>query len=298
MTISHRGDLEAQDRQDAAAFARYREAVGILEKLLDTDPSNNDALHSLAVAQNSIGYMLFYAKDLDGSLAAYRAGEAALRRRSRRDPDNAAWVRDISLSVSGIADVQLAKGDAAGAAATYRLQLDDAVKLAAKEPASADLQRDVAIGHASLGKALQAQNKLAEARVEYEAAMAIHLRLLANDPKDARAKRSAAVMHNKVGDMQLAQKDKASLETYRRGRAMIAELLAVDPNNGGWLDDLAVVDIKLANAAYTFGDMAGARQATQAAIATTRKQLSLAPEDAEIKATLAGLEAQLATCCK
>lgn len=156
-----------------------------------------------------------------------------------------------------------ARGQLDAAAAAYRSALDSSEKLVAVEPGSAKWQSELGGAHNNLGKVALLHGDLATAIAEYAADETIESSLSARDARDNTQKEATLAVRAILGrTLALAGNDRAGIQYLRQAVRMATELVKVDPQNAGFLDDEALYSTQLARLQRLNGNLPVARTLT------------------------------------
>lgn len=98
--LSLQGDIRRTIGGVGDASDAYRESLGVIRRLAETNPSNYVFQHDFSVSQECIGDVLRDQGDLSGALEAYRETLAVSQRLAAVDPSNVTWQKDVAKSRS------------------------------------------------------------------------------------------------------------------------------------------------------------------------------------------------------
>jgi eukaryotic-like serine/threonine-protein kinase len=156
----------------AGALDHLARAAEVLQKGVETYPSNALFRRTLAVVNSNTADVLLAMKRLEDALARQRAAQAAFEALADADPANAAAKNDVAISRSKIADILDNNGRSAEAVKEYEAALAIHQALATADPDNDGLKLEVATDY----------NRLATAQVRAGArphALANHNRAVA-----------------------------------------------------------------------------------------------------------------------
>ena len=298
---SNLGDvLSLVDLPDARvdALKRYRDCLGIVEKLAKDDPSNAQWQRELSVSYAKIADVLTKQKDFSGALQNYRASVAIAERLVSQDPSNFDWQRDLSVNYLGVGDVLLAQKDLPGALQSYRASIAIGEGLLQKDPFNPSV-RNLPGGYARLGNVLKAQGDFPGARDSY-----IHSVLWAKvavagysievfpelgqtqvakaDSSKSGVQREVSVSYLRLADFLSEQGDlPEALKNYYGSLGVFEELAKEDPANAEWQRELAVGHVKVGDARIAQKDFAGALKSYRDALAVAEALAKQDPANAD-----------------
>jgi tetratricopeptide (TPR) repeat protein len=253
------GDVLAIEGELPAAFKLYQDALGIEQRLAQSDPSEPVIQRDLSVGYHKVGYVLQAQGKLDEAIEAYRQDLAIATRLAESDQDNAQWQRDVAVSTDNIGDMLLALGKPNEALAAYQDANKAFQTLVNMDNRNTQWPSDLLISYAKVGKALQAQGKLDDALEAYRKGFAVAQRLAQSDPSNAAWQRDKAAGDDNIGDMLLAQgKPNEALAAYQDANKVFQALVAMDASNMRWARDLAISYEKIGNTLAAQGRLEGA----------------------------------------
>jgi tetratricopeptide (TPR) repeat protein len=229
-----------------AALAAAKQAQGILQLLVQQQPSNSDFQVQLSVSDSRIGDVLVEQGQLNEALQAYNACLAIDAGLVKSEPANVDRQQDLAVDYQRIGNVLLAQRNWVEALKSFRASLEIFDRLAQADPDNTRKQRDVSVSDQKIGDVLVGQGNLPEALKSYRDSLAIDDRLAASDPGNAQSQRDLAVMYGKVGEVLLAQNNlPEALKSFQADLAITDRLAKSDPGNHRWQRDLAVTYNKI-----------------------------------------------------
>ena len=249
LSVSHVkiGDVLTLQGKPDEALASYRAAHAIAGRLAAADPGNDGRQKDLGDGHERMGSVLEALGEVDAALAEYRASLAIARRLAAADPGNTGWQRDLGVAHEHIGDILRSRGDLAGALKHYEAKRAIVQRLAAADPDHAGWQYHLGTSHARVGFVLEAQGDFEAALREYEACLEIGIRFAAADPGNAASQRDLAVSYGKLAAVRhRLGKSGQALAGLRKGRDIMAALLATTADVEQWTQDLARFDGRIA----------------------------------------------------
>jgi eukaryotic-like serine/threonine-protein kinase len=160
-------------------------------------------------------------------------------------------------------------GEYLAAEAVARKALAVATALATEFPETPDYRDLQAEAHAQLGEALQIVGPRPKAESELRQAVALREQLVANAPPDAKLRARLAAAHLQFGAFLRGAGSPASdpreEEQYRKGLAILEQLVAAGPESESYRDKLALAAIRLADIRAAATDYAEASRWYQSA---------------------------------
>ncbi|MCJ7533612.1 MAG: toll/interleukin-1 receptor domain-containing protein [Anaerolineales bacterium] len=237
----YKGDRLLAQGDLVGALREFQEALGILERLASSDPSDVIWQRNLSVGHNKMGKVLQAQGDFAGALREYRAALTIRTRLASSDPSDAELQWDVSASHNYLGMLLYEQDELAGALREFREALTIVESLAASDPSNLDWQKDLAAEHNNVGAVLLEQGNLAGALREFQEARPIVESLAASNPSNLDWQRELAGSHNNTGDVLLEQGNLAeALREFREALTIMQRLAASDPSNLDWQRDLAM----------------------------------------------------------
>ena len=163
------------------ALENYRKMQEIFATLVQADPQDVTARHSLSIGYEKIGDMLPIIGDPAGALQNYRAALEIRQALAAADPTNAPFRRDLAVGHRKVGLMLAATGDQASALQSYQAALDLRQELAKVDPHNATARTDLARIYGDIGQVLAAVGALDRAVQSFGAALAIFDDLAAQD---------------------------------------------------------------------------------------------------------------------
>lgn len=152
MTLLQRGDQEASQGLFTQALDSYQQALALTQKMVHSDPEDQEGHWYLAGNYSRVGDMQRALKMLPEARESYRARLAIMVTLTEQDPENTGWQRDLSVSYAKVGDVQVADGQYAEAAQSYQQSLAILEALIKREPSNAEWQEDLVLTYDRVGE--------------------------------------------------------------------------------------------------------------------------------------------------
>ena len=236
-------EVQRITRNAAAALPNLKAALAIFEQLAGRTTADRDLRVKLADTHLSVAEALRSSGDVSQAFAhAAKALEiwegllpdAAGASESRRGIVNAAML---------LGDMEREqRGDWPRALSFIERALRVARELAAEFPEDRQCRADLASALNIAGHFYASSPEPRQALPYYQQSLAIVEALSASDPADARMRRSVGIHNTNLALVLDKVRDDAAAEArYRRSLEIHAALVAVDPQNSQYLNDLAFV---------------------------------------------------------
>lgn len=246
---------------DALAAAR-----AILLRQQRDDPNQWDVVKNLGANAFWQGQIHLNESNWEAARAAFTEYKLASDRMVQIDPASSeAWIEQ-SYAHTNLGQLALKQGDPAAAAREFAASIALKRRAAASKPDDSKLAGDLANSLSWLGSTNETLGRLDEAMDLYGQELAVNGRLHQTKPGDALwASRTASALHRRAKLLALTGKQAAALPDIERAAAMLAQVVANDPNNRLWQSNLMVIELDLARMRMNMGN--GAAAGTLAALA-------------------------------
>jgi tetratricopeptide (TPR) repeat protein len=236
------GDMLAGHGDLPGALKSYRDAHAIIERLAAADGGRQ---RDLAISHEKIGDMLADQGNLPEALRSYRDGHAIIERLAAADNG---WQRGLAVSHEKIGDVLAERGELPEALKSYRDAAAILEGLAAADPDAAASQRDLAPAYEKIGDVQMGLALPLEALQSYRDAQNAFDGTATESPGDPRGQHHLATSYGTLATALREMNENArALEALRQGRAIIARLTRLAPDNATWKSELAGFDEQLAD---------------------------------------------------
>ena len=240
-----------------SALATAKQAQGVAQSLLTTDPDNAAFQHGLALADAAIGDALRVQGDMAGALTSFRASSAIYVKLFKAD--NYDYAGDFLNVFLGQAQTYGMKGDLASELMYYQDALKLAQDYSQENPGNAHWQLTAAMLQQEVGDVIRSQGDLPTALTHYEADLAISKHVVEADPANADAQGDVAVANERIGDVQAAQGSQpAALASYQASFAISDALARMDPGNTFRQRNAAYTRSRIATIQLSQGDVPAA----------------------------------------
>ena len=273
LSYERAGDaLGAQGKFDEALDA-YRNALAIIQKVVDADSGNTGAQSLLAIEYTKIGTVLSNQEHkYDEALAAYRMSIAIQQKLELQ--------RGLAISYERVGDVLLAQGKREEALAAFQKRLSIAQELADKDSGNTDLQSDLSVAFDKIGDVLLEAGKDEEALSAYQKGLVIRQKLVDSDRGNKLWQRSLATSYYKIGGTMLhAGKLDEALAAFQKTRAISQSLALGDPGNIQWQRDILMSSRMVAAVLQDQGKLDDALKAYRDTLAIALTQAKAFPKD-------------------
>ena len=286
-------DSQDLDALDADALGRRARALHLVGEISDNRGDLTGAGKAFDQAAASTGELLrrapedpqrlyehaqsvFWLAMLDrerGKLAIAEHGlreySALVARQVALEPDKLEWRKESGYADSNVGTLLLDQGRAQEALALFEASRRKARAIIADDPA-VDNQLDFAQGLSWLSSAHEAAGQIAAASRDRMSEIALYRQLLRNDGNNHQieerllfALRFLAELHLDVGDIDAADRD------LDEAALLSGRLLAIEPDNAGWIKAAAHVSLDRAETALDRHDPAASHE-----FARARKQIA------------------------
>jgi eukaryotic-like serine/threonine-protein kinase len=286
--IRQLGEVRVEQGTPDAAMEAFRDALALQQELVRRDPSNPEWQVGLSAAHFWVGYMHWFASDLDGALAEFLVYRTISERLVERDPTNDAWVRELGHAHSNLGSVQEARGDLEGALLSFRAMQAIRERLVQVDPDDRDKRFDLAIAHNKIATVTQKLGRLAEAEHDFRLEVATKEALVADYPDDVPLREHLGLAHAALGRVLVGQGSvAAAIPSFETAVALFRWLVAQDPSNEQSRRSLAYRLIDLGSAREHLGDRTAASAALAEARAAAEGALGTDPSNPSWRRALA-----------
>ncbi len=224
------------------SLSRAKEASALLERLVESRPSELAWKHDLLKAYRKVGDGLDEQGSVTDALNWYRRSldiGLALTAAAAADAKTATWRHDLSITYNKIGDVLSKLGLSTDALSNYRESLDIRKRLAKADAKNPLWQRDLASAYDRIGDFFRSQGNLTDALSNYRESLKIVERLATDQMRSSDSQRNLALVHDKVGDVERARGNlPAARDSYDRSFGIRLKLTAKDEMNSRWQGDL------------------------------------------------------------
>jgi eukaryotic-like serine/threonine-protein kinase len=238
---------------------RAKEASALLERLVESWPSELAWQHDLLKAYRKVGDGLHEQGSLTDALNWYRRSREiglGLTAAAAAGPKSAMWQHDLSIAYNKIGDVLSKLGNSTDALSNYRNSLGIRKRLADADPKNPQWQRDLASAYDRIGDFFRSRGNLAEALNNYGESLKIARRLATDQKRSSDSQRNLALVYDKIGDVEREQGNlTAALDNYDQALVIRQNLTVKDEMNSRWQRDLAFSHVKVGDALRDLGKL-------------------------------------------
>jgi tetratricopeptide (TPR) repeat protein len=238
---------------------RAKEASALLERLVESRPSELAWRHDLLKAYRKVGDGLDEQGSLTDALDWYRRSQEiglGLTATAAAEPKTALWQHDLSIAYNKIGDVLSKLGNSTDALSNYRNSLGIRKRLAEADPKNPQWQRDLASAYDRIGDFFRSQGNLNDALHNYRESLKIAERLATDQKRSSDSQRNLALAYDKIGDVERDQGNlTAALGNYDQSLVIRQNLTVKDEMNSRWQRDLAFSHVKVGDALRDLGKL-------------------------------------------
>jgi eukaryotic-like serine/threonine-protein kinase len=286
--IRQLGEVRVEQGTLDAAMDAFRNALALQQELVRRDPDNPEWQVGLSAAHFWVGYMHWFASDLDGALAEFVVYRNISERLVERDPTKDAWVRELGHAHSNLGSVQEARGELEGALVSFRAMRAIREQLVELGPNDRDKRFDLSIAHNKIATVTQKLGRLAEAEHDFRLELAIKQALVAEYPEDVPLREHLGLAHATLGRVLTSQGSvAAAIPSFETALEIFRWLVAHDPSNEEVRRSLAFRLIDLGSAREHLGDGTAASAALAEARAVAEDALGTEPSNPSWRRALA-----------
>ncbi len=266
MTAIRYGDLLRRVNDPAGAADIYAEALEILDKRAELDPTNTDALHDVGVAASRLASAYGDDERIDEAIAAALKSSAALEIVAERLDYSPFALREFGAGWSRLATLYELSGDP-------ELQLEaalkfrDAMKQASEaDPGNVQWLRDLAIAYEKYGRALRDLGRTEEAVQEQLVRIDLARKVVELEPDNPTRLHELANSLNNMTSFykDLGMSDEA-IEVQSEVISIARDLVKVNPENATWQRSVGLHLAWMATLHKEFGHVDEAREYFDAA---------------------------------
>jgi len=270
--------------QQKAALESYRKALGILERLAATAPSDRAAQQDLAKVERNIGNLLADTGDSRSALEHLRTAVSINERLLAGQPGNASLAGDLGRSYVALSDGLVELEDWQPALSLLQKALPLFQRAAEAAPKQVRAQRAVALTYKRIGGIQVQLRDYTHGLEANQSALAIDERRLASDPGSPEARMDVSLDLSDIALVLLRLGNaRAALPQFERVRAIREDLVRADPNDTRPREMLASALGQLALARWQVGDREQALVAHSAALGHLESLAALMPADVGVQ---------------
>jgi eukaryotic-like serine/threonine-protein kinase len=250
-TLIHFADSYRTLGDTERSLNRAKEASGLLERLVESQPSELAWKHDLLKAYRKVGDGLDEQGSLTDALTWYRKSrEIGLGLTAPTvEPKIAMWQHDLSIAYNKIGDVLSKLGNSVDALNNYQNSLEIRKRLVEADPKNLQWERDLGSTYDRIGDFFRSRGNPVDALNNYRASLKIVTRLATDQKRSSDSQRNLALVYDKIGDAERDQGNvTAALWNYDQALVIRQNLTLKDEMNSRWQRDLAFSYVKIGDA--------------------------------------------------
>jgi tetratricopeptide (TPR) repeat protein len=274
--LTDRAQLLSEMGRHKEALDEQTKAVDAFEALAALPTADNSARQSLAQALTRRADMQYgISGKWDETIPAFERALEIFESAHASDPTRIDYARNLTVALERFGDARLQMGDRPRARALFdRLVALRRTRLE-RDPTSRQAHRDLAVAIERHGDLAIAEAQPAKALTFYDEARA--LRVAAEQGADESAQsrvfaHDLAILWSKTASARAAAKAPGWADEFETAIARIADLIAKNPKQSGWLRDETVFRYLYGEALSAAGRHADARRQWAAALELNAKQ--------------------------
>ncbi len=247
------------------AFEEYRT---VSRELVEREPSRSDWQLELAYAESNLGTVSLELGELETSRRHFETSLSIRQELLATSPEDSELVLGTARAHNSLAITLEALGKPAATRSHLEKDLELKKLLVDKNPDHATFRDSLAVSHNYLGAWMGRYGAWAEAKEHLEHAAEIHEQLWRNDNSNADLRYKLALDRGALGLvlLGLGEEDEA-LQVMPWACETLDELVGEGPSSHHWRRDLGGSLNYLAVARLSTGDLQGARESAEAALA-------------------------------
>jgi tetratricopeptide (TPR) repeat protein len=276
-SMSRVGDVLAARGDYGEAYRNFIENLKILERLAAKEPNEARWRRDVAVAHGKIGEVLSSQGDAAGALRSLRESDRIMTELVSSDANNTRWLRELSIWKERVGDILFDRADFANALIAYQSSLKLRQRLTESDPSNAEWQLDLAFGHSKAADALGVSD-LRQALTVRQEAHSLITRVASGSDASADARRALLGSHLNLGvNLQRLGNTEAAGTHFQAALDQAEYLVASDPTNAEWRDDLAIALERLGSNLGARGEIDAARAKLERAARARSELVALYP---------------------
>lgn len=285
------GEMHEQRGQLDLAQTAFQRAADTTAHLLADTPNDAQRIFDHAQSVYWVGHLAYLRGQMPEAERQFRDYIRLANHLVRIDSANLDWQAEAAYARGNLSVIFLNTSRVPEALEILTQQSDIWQHLAAAKPAYAF---DLANTYGFMANAYEAQGDFQHA-IEAQKNKIPALALVPNAEKNQQVRRSLFTVTAELArlELMLGQADAAhqlALDAVQSAQALVA----VDPQNKFWLEQLYVAQVRLADAQMATGDRTGARTNSDLALAGSAKLIALDPKLANWQVNLRGRALALA----
>ncbi|WP_109126469.1 toll/interleukin-1 receptor domain-containing protein [Dyella sp. C11] len=275
------GAVQREQGHLAEAIVSFEAAARLAASLAEKAPADVPRQVQWARLLSFIGQSHWFEGELEKAKINFDAGKHVLERAAPYAHDDPDWLFGLEMLDNNLGHVLEAQGHLDDAAAPYASALALSGKLVAIDPSRAEWTSELGGAHNNIGKLALLRGDLARAIEEYAADDAIETALAAKHPDDINQRDAMLGVRAILGrTLALAGADDDGMHHLQQSVDMAEHLVADNPDNDGFQEDVSRGATQLARLKRLNGDLASAKEWTAKSVAIATKLAQESPTDA------------------
>jgi tetratricopeptide (TPR) repeat protein len=256
------------------ALAHFQAALPVLDRLLKTQPGNQDAMKHEAWMHQNIGQILQSKGDTQAAMREYRAALDVSRKLTSASPANHDYMLVEASSIDDIAALLYEQGSLRSAAAGYLEERDLLEKLLAQDPRNNAAGSELADAQTFLAQVEEALGQTNLARTNLQSALQNGELWLAHDSDNTEKIGNVAAYCRRLGHVLQLSGDAANAKPFLdRAEQLYSRLRKADPTSVRARSGLALTNLDQAQLAWRSGDTQAADQLAEGALQRFKRLL-------------------------
>lgn len=229
------GEVRLDQGQLSAALAPFEEAVSIMTRLVERDPSDAENQVALANSHFYVGYVHWQNGDLEAARERFERVVPIVDAVSAREPDNTTWLRERGFGYTNLGRVLELEGKLDEALGAYQIVLRNNERLAMLEPDNTEWLLELGFAHNNIGKLVTALGRLDDAERAYRYDLDVKSRVLATNPQNNTSREFLSVSRYYLGQLLGMRGGYADAESMLSlALADFEDLARFDPTSAEW----------------------------------------------------------------
>ncbi len=236
---------------DAVEIESYRKVITLTERILQNEPENKDALHSLALAHERLGSTLGHPEMSEAgnfTEAEIELNETFLIRQKllNLEPNNTKSINRYVISLTLLGDIFLAENKLPAALKNYREAFQISQRLYTEDTKNSYSRSAFTYQSAKLSAALSSLGQFDEATTVLDKSKNICREFYLPDPKDFAAVNTCIKVYIADGDNELSKKSlKKAFDNYNEALAILEKMIESIGNDNEMKGETALINFKL-----------------------------------------------------
>jgi tetratricopeptide (TPR) repeat protein len=240
------GSIHQARGDSGSAFAEYRNALRLLETLLEAQPQHIEIQERVLAVQDTIAELQRMSGDAASAVQTYERSLPILESMRKRDPANTTWHRQHGNLYADLGFALLDTGAFKRGLTVLEQALATQTELVARDPNNKSWKIDLSRSYTRAGDAELHLGTIDEAIKKYEQGLAVRLALVAASPTNVPYRRSVAWSYAKLGNSFLLKQNQVrAIEEHERALELRAALVKESPAQVGFRNELASSEIVL-----------------------------------------------------